>query len=404
MTQHTHSGFNAEHAALIELLAQQVFGAAAPAALPDDTGFVLREAEQQSVFPLIFPAAAALAPRACEAWRLRNLRHISHNYNIINAHYEAHTLLTAAKIRYTVIKGCASSFYYPAPELRTMGDVDLYVARRDMDRARAAFEAAGYSVSGLDHPHHWTFERDGVELELHWVPSGIPAADDGSILALFDDLLDRGAVKTVAGQEMVLPDPFHHGLILLLHTANHMTAGGVGLRHLLDWLVFVNSMDEQSFRALLEPSLRRIGLWHFACALSAVGVEFFGCPERSFCADLPRQLAEELLADIFDGGNFGVKNTDRLNQSKLLRDNESRQIDGKSGFSHAFRFLNQRARTRFPASARCPLLLPVGWASVLLNRSRAIRAGKQSRLRWQDTLRGARTREQLYGQLHLFEK
>ncbi|MBR6119049.1 MAG: nucleotidyltransferase family protein [Oscillospiraceae bacterium] len=404
MTQHTYSGINAEHAALIELLAQQVFGAAAPAALPDDTGFVLREAEQQSVFPLIFPAAAALAPRACEAWRLRNLRHISHNYNIINAHYEAHTLLTAAKIRYTVIKGCASSFYYPAPELRTMGDVDLYVARRDMDRARAAFEAAGYSVSGLDHPHHWTFERDGVELELHWVPSGIPAADDGSILAMFDDLLDRGAVKTVAGQEMVLPDPFHHGLILLLHTANHMTAGGVGLRHLLDWLVFVNSMDEQSFRTLLEPSLRRIGLWHFACALSAVGTQYFGCAPRSFCETVSPELALGLLRDIFDGGNFGAKNADRLNQSKLLRDNESRQIRGGGELGHALRFLNQRARSQYPPSVKHPVLLPIGWAKVLRKRRRDIRAGKQTRSGIHSTLRGAREREALYVQLRLFEE
>lgn len=404
MTQYSHTGITAEQKALIDLLAQQVFGTASPEQLPDEIGLILREAEQQSVFPLMYSGAAALAPQACAAWSVRNLQHISHNFNIINAHYEAHALLTAAKIRYTVIKGCASSFYYPNPELRTMGDVDLYVARSDMNRVRECFETAGYSVSGLDHPHHWTFERDGVELEAHWVPSGIPSADDGTILRLFDDLLDRCALKTVAGQEMVLPSAFHHGLIMLLHTANHMTAGGVGLRHLLDWLVFVYSMEEAAFLACFEETLRQIGLWDFARALTAVGVEFFGCPAREFCADLPRKLAEELLADIFDGGNFGVKNTDRLNQSKLLRDNESRQIDGRSGFSHAFRFLNQRARARFPASERCPLLLPVGWVSVLLNRSRAIRAGKQSKLRLQDTLRGARSREQLYEQLHLFER
>ena len=99
-----------------------------------------------------------------------------------------------------------------------------------------------------------------------------------------------------------------------------------------------------------------------------------------------------------------MKNADRLNQSKLLRDNESRQIDGRSGFSHALRFLNQRARTRFPAAKRCPLLLPVGWASVLLARARDIRAGRQSRLRLHSTLRGARSRERLYEQLHLFER
>ena len=390
---------------LVSLLGHRVFGAPPETARPEQWDQLLREAEEQSVLPLVYQAAAASFPDVETAARKLNfLRHISHNLNVVHAHHEAHELLSGAGISYTVIKGCASSFYYPEPELRTMGDVDLYVRRADMDRVMELFRAAGYQASGLDHPHHWSFSRDGVENEVHWVPSGIPAADDGSILSLFDDLLERSRPVTWDGQTMVLPDPFHHALIMLLHTANHMTAGGVGLRHLLDWLVFVNSMPEEKFRALLEPTLRRIGLWQFACVLSAVGTQLFGCAPRSFCETVSPELALGLLRDIFDGGNFGVKNTDRLNQSKLLRDNESRQIDGKSGLSHAFRFLNQRARTRFPASARCPLLLPVGWASVLLNRSRAIRAGKQSRLRWQDTLRGARTREQLYGQLHLFEK
>lgn len=404
MTNHTDARISAEQTALVSLLAQQVFGAPAPETLPDDTGFVLKEAEQQSVFPLIYPAAAALAPRACAPWQTRNLQHISHNYNLINAHYEAHAMLTAAEIPYSVIKGCASSFYYPDPSLRTMGDVDLYVRRSDMDRVRTVFEEQGYVCSGLDHPHHWSFARDGIEVEVHWVPSGIPAADDGTIRAMFDDLLEQRREAELCGQPMVLPSPFHHGLIMLLHTANHMTAGGIGLRHLLDWLVFVNSMEEERFLDCFAEKLRRIGLWEFARVLTAVGVQFFSCKPRAFCADVPRQLSYELLADIFEGGNFGVKNIDRLNQSKLLRDNSSRQIDGKGGLRHAFRFLNQRARLRFPAAARCPLLLPIGWIRVFRARAQAIRAGKQSKLRLQDTLRGAKTREQLYEQLRLFEK
>ena len=404
MTQNPNHGLSAGQTALIALLAQRVFGAAAPAALPSDTGFVLREAELQSVFPLVYPAAAELAPVACSAWRLRNLQHISHNYNIINAHYEAHILLTAAGIPYTVIKGCASSFYYPEPELRTMGDVDLFVDRGDMERVRAVFEEKGYTVSGLDHPHHWTFERGGVEVEVHWVPSGIPAADDGSIRALFDDLLERRVQICVCDLPMYVPSALHHGLIMLLHTANHMTAGGVGLRHLLDWLVFVYSMEEQEFLRSFESVLKRIGLWDFACAMTAVGVYCLKCSPRDFCAGIPEQLAQDLLADIFDGGNFGVKNADRLNQSKLLRDNSSRRIDGKSGFSHGFHFLNERARSSYPPAASNPLLLPIGWGRVLRARSRAIHGGKQARVRIRDTVRGARTREQLYEQLRLFEK
>ena len=37
------------------------------------------------------------------------------------------------------------------------------------------------------------------------------------------------------GEKIRIPAPFHHGLILLLHTVHHMLGEGIGLRHLCDW-------------------------------------------------------------------------------------------------------------------------------------------------------------------------
>lgn len=405
MSSNTYRSLSATQNTIVSLLSQRVFSASAASLAPEDWNAVLNEAEQQSVFPVVYQAAAGmLSGSAAGGWKTRYHQHISHNFNVINAHYEAHDLLAAAGIPYTVIKGCASSFYYPEPELRTMGDVDLYVEKSSMDRVHSLFTGKGYEASGLDHPHHWSYERDGVELEIHWVPSGIPAADDGTVRALFGDLLERSRPVTQYGQTMILPDRFHHGLIMLLHTANHLTAGGVGLRHLLDWLVFENSMTEAEFCDIFSSTLRCIGLWQFACVLTAIGVRFFGCAPRSFCSEVSEALSTGMLLDIFDGGNFGVKDADRLNQSKLLRDNESRQIRGGGELGHAIRFLNQRARTQFPAAARFPLLLPIGWGKVLRNRAKAVKTGKQSRVNLQATLRGAKEREMLYEQLRLFEE
>lgn len=399
MSEKATREITAEQSALISLLAHRLFGGQEPDIPQEQIPRILQEAELQSVFPLAC-AAAGLAGRP--PWMLRFQQHYANNLNVIHAHHAAHRELSAAGIPYLVIKGCASARYYPEPELRTMGDVDIFVNRENMERVDALMTALGSEGWGKDHPHHWSYMLESVETEVHWVPSGIPAADDGSILALFRDLMEKRVSVELEQGPLWIPSPYHHGLILLLHTANHMTAGGVGLRQLLDWLCFENSFEEGEFLSLFAESLEQIGLMEFARVLTAIGVQFFGCSPRAFCRDVSPELARDLLLDFFAGGNFGVKDQDRLNQSKLLRDNESRQIRSGGELGKAFRFLNQRARACTPA-ARCPLLLPIGWVRVLLRRRRYVKKGRQKQMHLGATMQSARAREALYEQLKLFE-
>ena len=401
----TNGALTAAQNCVIKLLAHSLFQTEFTPDSETDWEKVLTEAEQQAVFPLVFHAAESFLPlELSKKKKTLYFKHLYNNLGCIHAHGESHCCLTNAGIPYVVLKGCVSASYYPEPELRTMGDVDLYVEKSDMTRVRSAMEAEGFHVSGLNHPHHWTFSRTGRIVEIHWVPSGIPAADDGAILACFNDILKRSQPTHDYEETMIFPSAYHHGLVLLLHIVNHLTAGGIGLRHLLDWLVFQNSMSEKDFLEIFEPTLKRIGLWQFARAVTAVGVRFFSCQYRDFCKDLDPKLAEELFLDILNGGNFGRKNSNRLNQSKILRDNQTRQISNGGYFLNAFGFLNQRARTAFPPAQKTPILLPVGWIKVLSNHSRAVRRGVQPKIRVNDLLDGAKKRQHIYEQLHLFEK
>ena len=57
-----------------------------------------------------------------------------------------------------------------------------------------------------------------------------------------------------------VPSDLHHGLILLLHNASHMTAGGIGLRHLCDWAVYMERMTDDFVENELAPCLKACGL------------------------------------------------------------------------------------------------------------------------------------------------
>ncbi len=397
--------FTPTASALISLLGCALFGAEEPAQVCDDPNSVLEEAEKQAVFPVVYQYLSQRLPGSLDPkWNVRFLKHLSNNINVISQHYHAHKLMSEAGVPYMVIKGCASGHYYSVPELRTMGDVDLFVEKSAMETVRSFLTEKGYEVSSLNHSHHWTFTKDREIFEVHWLPSGVPAEDNGKIKVLFDDMLSKRVLVNTGGNELYLPDAYHHGLILLLHTANHLSAGGIGLRHLLDWLVFVASMPEQEFLERFEAVLKQIGLWQFAKVLTAVGVWYFSCDPKAFCGDVSRELAGGILLDIINGGNFGIKDSNRLMESKLLRDEKTRAIDGKSRFRHIIRFLNRKAQLAFPISEKCPVLLPLGWVIVGRNHYKFRKSIHAKPVKLRGLARSAREREQLYQQLRLFEE
>lgn len=389
---------------LINLLANTLFHARLPLASQADWPAVLRESVHQAVFSQVYQEAKQLlSPPERRAWETRYFQTLAKNLNVIHAHHQVHELLTDAGVPYVIMKGCASARCYALPTERMMGDIDVYIFKEDLSRVDRLLRQRGYDYLE-DHLNHRVYRKDGIETEVHWTVTGIPTADNETILPCFADLIETGTVIEVCDQTMRLPDEYHHGLIILLHMISHLTADGIGLRHLLDWLVFQSSMPEERFLACFEQTLKQIRLWQFTKVITAVGVHYFACPTRNFCTDVSRSLTAELLLDIFEGGNFGQKDKDRLNQSKLLRDNETKRVDGSSRLRNALGFLNQRARAAMPAAEKTPLLLPIGWIRVFGKWRRDVKAGKQPKLRLRKTMIGAKKRQSLYEQLKLFEE
>ena len=66
-----------------------------------------------------------------------------------------------------VLKGCTSAMYYPVPEYRTMGDIDIIVNPTDFERARIALEEMGYSRETFNEVRVILFKKRGVIVELH---------------------------------------------------------------------------------------------------------------------------------------------------------------------------------------------------------------------------------------------
>lgn len=91
------------------------------------------------------------APECMVAWRTvwqqAARRTVSQNYHLLFTGKFLTGLLSEADIPVALLKGTATSAYYPVPELRKSGDVDLYLLKEgDLPKARALFLAHGMTV------------------------------------------------------------------------------------------------------------------------------------------------------------------------------------------------------------------------------------------------------------------
>ena len=399
------TAFSEEQRVLLQLLSRALF--AAPLQLPEtiDWASVFAEAAAQAVSPLAFSVAEPyLSESVCGQWRAHAAQAVSHSLRLRYEHGRLHRLLSSADIPYVVLKGPVSASYYPVPVLRMLGDVDFLVRQEDFPRAGKLLSAAGFqAVRNNVHEAHLAFSGEIATWEMHRSLAGIPSGIAGQrIHALLDGMIDSAFLFCDGDDSYCAPDRFHHGLTLLLHSAQHMTTSGIGLRHLADWAVFIGSVSDAEFSAHFAEPLRAIGLYRFAQILTLLCSDSLGLPPRAFAADAcsaeDRQL---LLADILSGGNFGHKRSDYLEEDRLLH---MRAADGSrpSVLQSSIKVLNERACKAAPVLKKLPVLLPLGWMFVLCRRILRGFAGKQPVVHPLELYRKTSERKTLYKVLKLY--
>ena len=302
--------------ALLTLVGKSLFGG--ECALSEEEQLAaLEESKKQAVYCLA-AQSVSLKGEAFDRVRNMSLASIRKNVEILLQHQYLHELMTKADIPYVILKGAASAYYYPQPQQRMMGDVDFLVAAEDVERAAELLKEKGFIPGDESHCHHIAFSKGHAHFELHFDPPGIPPGEVGEIIrGYLHDIISTA--KTVQNGVAVFqnPEPFYHGLVMLLHMKNHLLVEGIGLRHLCDWAVFVDRYSDSEFRAMYEEKLKRVGLWTFAVAISQAAHLAISLPYRDFMGQ-DTDLAYGLLMDILSGGNFGRKKKGRAAEAIFI--------------------------------------------------------------------------------------
>ena len=389
---------------ILRLLCEALFGREVQIQNPDWQE-ILTEAKNQAVAQLVDSVLDRhlLSPEEAKAWKQAASQDIANNIRIGYNHSLLHEWMSTANIPYVILKGAASASYYPTPAYRSMGDVDFLVRMEDLGRAGKVLEEHGLKPWDEEHISHIVYRGHRMHYEMHFNLAGTSHGAAGELVREYTaDIFDKASVMKVIDGEAVLPAPFHHGLILLLHTCHHLTGEGVGLRHLSDWAVFENSFSEDEFWELFEEKLKAIGLWKFAQTLTRVSIKYLGAKERTW-AVADDELVDALMEDILSGGNFGKKDSNRSVQTMLISDRGKDGVGRTSMVSEFLRSGNNIVYHHWHISKKNRILLPIGWFYFGTRRVFREMTGKREKTNIEKLISGAAERRDLYSQLHLYE-
>jgi hypothetical protein len=219
-------------------------------------------------------------------------------------------------MRSVVLKGQANSVYYPRPELRTPGDVDLWVeGDRDMV-ARYVMERSDYDRMQFHHIDYEAFPD--IAVEVHFRPMVLfNYWKNERYQRMFHE--DGGFAfqnwVTLEGGHRICVLPNRQNLLMqLAHMYRHVFDGGVGLRQVVDFYLLLQWAKFTSSECVpIRKDLQACGLDKFCGAIIWMMQEVFGSCPLLICEPDERR-GRSLLDEMLDGGNFGHHKSEKKNR------------------------------------------------------------------------------------------
>lgn len=390
---------------LLNLLSNALFDSPIEISDAVDWQEVYQESVAQSVVALAFSNLdkSILPEDVANEWEEMTYQVMMSNMQVDSDHAKLHQILSSAKIPYVILKGDASAAYYPDPMLRAMGDVDFLIDKQNIGNVDLLLRKNGFEPQPNNHECERAYHKGISVWELHWDVNGVPGGEVGKkIHEYLSDMIEKAEPASLTNGEYLSPTPFHHGLVMLLHVARHMVTGGIGLRHLCDWAVFVEKLGD-SFPEMFEDKLKNVGLWRFAQLLTQLSVVYLKCPEQSWMGDLEHELLDALKDDLFAAGNFGHKDLNRADEAKFITSRKKGGVNDDSVLKQSILSANEIVRKHWKFADRVPIVYLAGWA--FFGGRYAVRSlmGKRKKMNVKDLANSARTRKEIYQKIKLFE-
>ena len=397
--------FSVEQKTVLALLRASLWGSQEVLSTQIDWSAVETIAKAQAVIPLVYNGAVttkAQMPEELNAkWKKATVYGVVKNERLLSAQDQLVACLDKSKISSVILKGSSVSRYYPAPDLRCLGDIDILVSKEDVQKATALILELGYSMREADHDFHYGFSRKDAYVELHYdvttLPDSVAGARAGEEILRF--LKEIRWAQLTSHTFPVLTET-NQALSLLLHMVRHMYETGIGLRQMCDWMMFLAQTDADLFLHSILPVLKYCGLQQYAMTATAVCVKYLGLSAQQvpWCV-VDGDLAAAFLECVFSGGNMGRAEGNTF--STLFTDTRKMGTE-QSSCKAMIANLNVISSQNFPNASKWRLLRPLLWVFLVMRYWIRSLGGKRKKIVFGNVIRGAKKHRELHAQMDPF--
>ena len=239
------------------------------------------------------------------------VRNIQAHARIAEGYADTSNALGQEGIFPVLLKGHGLARNYPNPMSRQCGDIDLYVGKDSYAKAvelcMDRFESDGHDAENLIQYH---FLNRGVTVELHKIVAVLPSVSRNRRFQTWtEECLAHSEVRKmmIDGAEVSLPPYRFDAVYVMQHAWHHFLNGGIGLRQICDWTMYMHRYHSEIDVDVLHADLKSFGLlkvWHMFSwiAVNKLGLPPHECPLYS---GKHSSDAERMMDIIWGDGNFG---------------------------------------------------------------------------------------------------
>ena len=266
-----------------------------------------------------------------------------------------------------LFKGFVVRQYYPVPELRTFGDIDLVIHKEDREKCHNLMLSLGYTAK-IDWEPVYSYTKGGEYYEIHTQILEVDVSDKANYMAYFADAWQHAQPSTC----VVLPHiyeftPEFHFLYLLTHIAKHISGSGAGIRMYLDLAFLLRHFGLSLHWEWVAQELQKLQLSDFAnVALHAVE-QWFGVPSPLPLTAVDDAIMADFLEFTLFGGVYGYAGRDKSVVFLKQQDRSGKKISKfRTLLFHAFPPVRS-LKDRYAYLQKHPWLLPWAWIQRLFD-------------------------------------
>lgn len=338
----------------------------------EEWSLLIEEAESHKVSGLIYKGCRHMLEKGdistdvLNQWRKSIILESFHQSEQVKKIVVILNQLNEEKIPAIILKGMILRGLYPAPDLRTMNDVDILVHDIDLKKVEKLLLSEGYRKHSEDGEKHDVYYKLGWPLiEVHWMLS-----HERTFKGCVDyekELWNRVREVEILGVKTLTLGYNDFLLHLMIHMASHAASHGFGVRFLTDVILMIEKeshfIDYEQFKLDIKQ-----------CEIETFTGVMLKCCEDLLDFNIPQELGgisqvnlkylDYLETEILDSGVHGLREKGNLIAKEMAYDRVEERL-----FKRFLKFIFppiEKMSAKYDYAKKNILLIPIAWGHHLL--------------------------------------